>query len=378
MDETSGEPAPAPVRVILFGLGALGSLIVGCLNQGYPLIRVVGAVDHAPDKAGRRLADLYPDFAEAGNIVVQPSLADCLRTGGADADLVYHLTESAPARIEGQLHEALAAGLDVISASEAMFHPSLRYGSFAARLDAAAKAKGATITGVGINPGFSFDSVPLLLARATSGVKRVNITRAIDVTGTGPGDIDHVGYGLRPDEFERRIAAGRIEGHMGMPESIAAVAERLGLAIDRVEEGWSTATAEFPVDSGTPSLGMIEPGRVIGITQTGAGLRGAEAIVTMRLAMYYRPERFGIEAADTIDIEGAHHVRASIRPAALSLFGAANTIVNATHDVVAAPPGLLNILDASVAGIRRGGFRYEVDQAAPPRPGIVRLRTRSA
>ena len=370
-------PDASPVRVILFGLGALGSLVVACLAQGYPLIRVVGAVDHAPDKAGRRLADLYPDFAGAGDVVVQRSLADCLRSCGAEAELVYHLTESAPARIEGQLLEALAAGLDVVSASEAMFHPALRYGAVAARLDAAAQAGGATITGVGINPGYSFDSVPLLLARATSGVKRVSVTRSIDVTGTGPGDIDHVGYGLWPDEFTRRIAAGRIEGHMGMPESIAAVAERLGLDIDRVEEGWSTATAGFPVDSGTPSLGMIEPGRVIGITQTGAGLRGTETIVTMRLVMYYQPERFGIEVADTVDIEGAHHIRASLRPAALSLFGAANTIVNVTHDVVQARPGLLNILDASIAGVRRGGFRYEVDPAVPTRPGLVGLRKRT-
>ena len=107
---------------------------------------------------------------------------------------------------------------------------------------------------------FSFDSVPLLLARATSGVRRVTITRAIDVTGTGPGDIDHVGYALWPDEFEQKIAAGRIEGHMGMPESIAAVAERLNIVIDRVEESWSTAVADFPVDSGTESLGTIETG----------------------------------------------------------------------------------------------------------------------
>jgi 4-hydroxy-tetrahydrodipicolinate reductase len=164
---------------------------------------------------------------------------------------------------------------------------------------------------------------------------------------------------------------------MGMPESIAVVAERLGMAIDGVEESWSTSTADVPIDSGTPSLGMIEPGRVIGITQVGRGLRGEDALVTMRLIMVYQPERFGIEVADTIDIEGAHHIRASLRPAAVSLFGAANTIVNATHDVVGAAPGLLNILDASIAGARRGGFRYEIDPDRPPRPGAVSLRRRA-
>ncbi|WP_266339032.1 hypothetical protein [Kaistia nematophila] len=368
--KSSGEP----IGVILFGLGCLGSLVVECLSQGYPGIRVVGAVDHDPAKAGQRLDALYPGFVGAGDVIVRPTLAECLADGGDAADLLYHLTESAPAKIEAQLLDALAAGLDVLSASEAMFHPALRHGAFAARLDQAAKAKGVTITGTGINPGYSFDALPLVLARATSGVRRVTITRAIDVTGTGPGDIDHVGYALWPAEFDEKIASGRIVGHMGMPESIALVCERLGLTIDRVEESWETEVADFPVDSGTPSLGLIEPGRVIGITQTGRGLRGADAIVTMRLVMYYDPERFGIPAADTIDIEGAHHIRASLTPAALSLFGAANTIVNATEDVVTAPPGLFNFLDASMAGARRGGFRYEREAGGAERTDVVRLR----
>lgn len=370
MPESSSRPIP----VVLFGLGALGSLVIRCLAQGYPLIRVVGAVDNDPAKAGRRLADLYPDFADAGDIVVSATLPECLARCPVPPELLYHLTESAPERIEGQLTEALEAGLDVLSASEAMFHPALRHRDFASRLDALARAKGVTISGTGINPGFSFDSVPLMLARATSGIRRVTITRAIDVTGTGPGDIDHVGYALWPKEFEEKIASGRIVGHMGMPESIAAIAERLGLEIDRVEERWDTAMADFPVDSGTPSLGMIEPGRVIGITQTGLGLRGSETVISMSLIMYYDPERFGIAVADTIDIEGAHHIRASLKPAALSLFGAANVIVNATADVRAAPPGLYDMLDAPLAGARRGGFRYELDPEANLRPGAVPLK----
>ena len=364
----------SPVGVILFGVGAIGALVLRCLATGYPRIRVVGAVDHDPAKAGRRLRDVVPETAAGDDVVVRTTLGETLADRPGEARLLYHLTESDPARIEHQLVAALSRGLDVISASEAMFHPGLRHPGFAARIDAAAKAADVSVSGVGINPGFSFDSVPLALARATSGVKRVAITRAVDVTGTGPGDIDHVGYALRPDEFEAKIASGRIVGHMGMPESIAMLAEHLGIAIDRVEEDWQTETAAFPVDSGTPSLGMIEPGRVIGITQTGTGRRGTEAVVTMRLVMYYQPERFGIDVADTIDIEGAHHLRASIRPAALSLFGAANTVVNATHDVLDAPAGLFSILDASIGGARRGGFRYEVDPARTARPGAVALR----
>jgi 4-hydroxy-tetrahydrodipicolinate reductase len=361
-------------RVILFGVGALGALLLDCLATGYPLIEVVGAVDNDPAKAGRRLGDVHPGTPPAARgIVIAPTLAACLGGLDAPAHLLFHMTESVLAHVEGQMTEALDAGLNVLSASEAMFHPALRYPDVAERLDAAARRSGVSISGTGINPGFSFDSLPLLLARVTSGVRAIRISRTIDVTGTGPGDIDHVGYGLWPDEFQRKIAEGRVVGHMGGPESIACLAERLGLDIDRVAESWSTSTASFPVDSGTAALGMIEPGRVIGITQEMSGMRGETQVISLRLVMYYRPELHGLRVADDIDIEGAHHVRASLVPAALSLFGAANMIVNATHDVIGAAPGLVNMLDMTIAGTRRGGFRYVVDPASRPRPGEVRL-----
>jgi hypothetical protein len=368
------DPSTKELNVILLGIGSLGSLIIDCLKTGYPLIHVVGAIDNAPDLTGKKLAELYPDYREAGDIVVTRDLTTCLAGLFARPDILIHMTESVLEHIEGQMMQALDAGINVLSASEAMFHPALRHGGVAARLDAAARRNGVSISGTGINPGFSFDSLPLMLARATSGVTKINVTRIIDVTGTGPGDIDHVGYALKPDEFRAKIASGRIHGHIGMPESIAAIAERLNMTIDRIEETWETETADFPVDSGTPALGMIEPGRVIGIIQKGAGYEGETLRITMRLVMYYQPERFGLEAADTVELVGAHHVRASLRPAALSLFGAANVIVNALHDVVNAPPGLVNTLDFSIGGARRGGFRYKADFSGPQRAGLVRLK----
>ena len=276
----------ARARVVLFGVGALGALMLDCLKTGYPLIEIVGAVDNDPAKIGRRLGDLCPG-APGGNVVVAPTLADCLARLTAPAHLLYHVTESVLAHVEGQMIAALDAGLNVLSASEAMFHPALRYPDVAARLDAAARRKAVSISGTGINPGFSFDSLPLVLARVTSGVTRINIARTIDVTGTGPGDIDHVGYGLWPAEFDEKIRSGRIVGHMGGPESIACLAERLNMDVDHVVQRWQTSIAKIPVDSGTPSLGMIEPGRVIGITQEIAGLQGDATRISLRLIMYY-------------------------------------------------------------------------------------------
>lgn len=363
-----------PLTVILYGTGALGGLAVEALNAGRPTIKIVGAVDVDPDKIGRSLGELFPAGHAWANVKVAGSLAECLAGLSQKPDVAYHMTESVPHDIEGQLSELLEAGLNVISAAESMFHPGLRFADFTARLDALAKSNGVSITGTGINPGFSFDSLPLMLARATNGVRRIDISRVIDVTGTGPGDIDHVGYGLLPDDFDAKIASGRIVGHMGLPESIALLAERLGMQIDTVTERWETETAAFPVDSGDSTLGILEPGRVVGITQFAEALKGDDVVMSMRLVMYYQPEQFGLEVADRIEIAGAHQINMSLVPAARSLFGAANIVVNATHDVAAARPGFISALDYTIGGAHRGGFAYVIDTARDLRPGHVPLK----
>ena len=74
---------------------------------------------------------------------------------------------------------------------------------------------------------------------------------------------------------------------------------------------------------------------------------------------------------DDIVIEGTHRVHASLTPAAVSIQGAGLMIMNAVHDVIAAPPGLRSVLDFSMGGRRRGGFRLVLDPARPPAPGTT-------
>jgi 2,4-diaminopentanoate dehydrogenase len=358
------------LRVVLWGLGALGTQVTKAFAAGVGDARIVGIVDHAPKLAGKRASDVDESAKALGlDLTIAPTLEACLAGLGEPADVVYHMTESVLSAIEGQLVSAMDRGLDVISASEAMFYPNLRDPGFSARIDAAAKRNGVAIVGCGINPGFVFDALPLVLARVTTGVTSIRIKRCIDVYGTGAHDIDHVGYGLTPEDFRAKIATGRIVGHMGMPDSIALVAERLGLTIDRIEESWDIETAEHPVDSGTDALGILPPGRVIGITQHGSGFDGANERVRMDLAMYYRPEKFGLTESDDIVIEGSHRVHCALTPAAVSIQGAGLHIANTTHDVVRAPPGLANVMDFAMGGRPRGLFRYVTDPQRPPQPG---------
>lgn len=362
--------------VILFGVGAMGGRLLRVLEADYPGIEVVAAVDTDAAKVGRTLADVTGQ-KRFGNVTIAADLASALAALPAKPDVLVHATESKPHLIKQQLLDILNAGLNVVSAAESMFYPGLRYADFTAELDAAARANGVSITGTGINPGFSYDVLPLVLARGTSAVETLTIHRCIDVTGTGPGDIEHVGYGLTPEEFNIRIADGRIQGHMGAPESLATIADHLNLEIDEITEAWDLETADFEVDSGDPTLGILPPGRVIGITQHARALSKGREVMRTSLAMYYQPERFNLIEEDRIDITGAMQVSMSIKPAMQSLFGAANIMANTIVPLADAAPGLLSPLDLPTAGTLRAGSRYVVDPARTAKPGYLPL-TRKA
>ncbi len=356
-------------RIVLWGLGALGGRVVKAFGAGVEDLEIVGAVDHDPRLTGKTLAAAFPE-ANASAVPIHADLGACLAALDRPADVVFHMTESDVPTIQPQLQEAMTAGLNVISASEGMFHPGLRHAEIAGALNACAIENGVSVVGCGINPGFIFDALVLALGRVTTAVTKVETSRVIDVTGTGLHDIDHVGFGLPTDEFDAKIASGRIVGHMAMPESIAAVGERFGLAVERIEETWESHVSAEPVASGS-DLGVIEPGRVTGISQHGYGYIGDDVAVSMRLQMFYRPQQFGFEEVDDIVITGSHRVHATLTPAAVSIQGAGLMIMNAAHDTIAAAPGLRNVLDYSMGGRRRGGFELIVDPARPPTPGTT-------
>jgi 4-hydroxy-tetrahydrodipicolinate reductase len=349
--------------VILWGLGALGSRALQALTEGVQDVTVVGAVDNATALAGRAIGDAFP-AARGLNLTIVPDLDRCLADLAQPADVVFHMTESVLPTIQSQLEHALSSRLNVISAAESMFHPSLRHPEIARQLDAVARINGVSITGCGINPGFVADSLVLAGARVSTSIRTVSVHRVIDVTGTGPHDIDHVGFGLWPQEFDEKIASGRVVGHMGMPESIAAVAEHVGLPVDRITQRWETATADFTVES---TVGLLEPGRVIGISQFGTGFVGEREAIQMRLTMFYDPPRHGLAEVDEVVIEGSHRVHLITQPAAVSIQGAGLMIINAARDIVEAEPGLHSILSFSMGGAFRGGFRLVAD---PQRPGV--------
>lgn len=332
---------------VIWGFGQLGAALATAI-KATGSFHLAAVIDTDPEAEARAAA------IGAARTRFHPTLADY---DGAGPVTVFHATTSSPTVVMDQVMAALSRGHSVVSAAEWLFHPWLRFGREAVVLDTAARRHGAHVLGVGINPGFCFEALPLLLLRTVHGVRSIEVRRVSDVGGIGPSDFAHLGFGLDAASFAARVADGSIDGHMGFPESIAALAERVPFPIDRITDRLEPTLAVSPLDL---PYRTIQPGQVVGITQTATGFLSGDPLIRFKLDMFLDPAGYGHVPREEVVIEASRSVRLSLQPAAPPAAGAAATMVHAAAALQGHPPGLVSLLDLPLGG-GRGEFRLRAE-----------------
>lgn len=305
----------SPVRIVHYGLGSIGLGIAEILvERGY---EIVGAVDIAPAKAGRPLADLLP--SAPGELMVERSSASILH---ANADVAIHATQSRLTQILDQVTALIEARLNVISTCEELAFPWYHSPHVASTLDEMAKARGVTVAGLGVNPGFLMDALPVILTAPCREIRNITVHRVVDVGARRFPLQRKVGVGLTREEFERGVAAGRI-AHVGLPQSVAMIAQVLGWNLEGIEE--------------TIQPVIAADGTVRGLHQVCRGVRSAAQVITLDLTI-----AAGVDhPRDAIIIDGIPSVQMEISGGIHGDQGTCAIVANAIPAVLAAPPGLL-------------------------------------
>jgi 4-hydroxy-tetrahydrodipicolinate reductase len=239
------------------------------------------------------------------------------------------------------------AGINLVSPCEELAYPFTRDPETAAQIDEAARQGGATILGTGVNPGFIFD---MLLATASGvcwDISAIRGRRVVDTIEFGQNIHLRLGIGYTEEDFERGHADGTIAGHVGFPESIQIVCERLGLKLDRpVEEKFEPFIAKTPAPT---TYGQVDAGRIEGFVQRATGRIGGEERMRFELLLHLRPREAGYEPADTIEIDGRQPVRLTLNPGMDAVLATSAELVNSIPGVLRAKPGLKTIKDLPVA-----------------------------
>jgi 4-hydroxy-tetrahydrodipicolinate reductase len=323
---------PRPIRIVHYGLGAIGSAIAR-LTTAQRGLQVVGGIDRDPAKAGRDLGDLI-GLDHRLDLPVASDATELLRQ--TNPDVVIHATTSLFHQVYPQILDCVAARANVISTCEELVYPYAKEPDASAKLHRLALQSGVTVLGAGVNPGFVMDLLPLLLTAPCVDIKRISVTRLIDATERRATIHQRIGAGLTLDQFRDHVARGQVR-HVGLPESINMLADGLGWRLYRVTETIDPIIADEWVR--TPH-GTIAPGQVAGIRQSARGWMHGRDVLTL----IWEQAVGARTTEDSIRIEGTPAVDLIIQGGLHGEQAAAALILHAIPRVLAAPQGLTTVL----------------------------------
>ena len=340
-----------PLRVVQWATGNVGRRSVRAIASN-PRLALVGCHAFGPEKVGRdvgELAGIGPLGVHATDDVAALLAlgADCVSYNPLwpDVDLLCRILES---------------GTNIVTT--AAFITGRGLGESArARVEAAARAGGASIFGSGMNPGFA-NLLALVSAGICDRIDRIQVTEAVDATGYASAETqESVGFGLPIDTADLHERVER--GSLVFGDGIELMADALGIVLDEV-----VCDSDFAVATRDMDLGFmrIDEGCVAGVEASWHGKRDGRSVLEARVRwkmgehMQTRSgEEWRFEHGYFVVVEGQPEIRTrlQIRPPRgfqarsaedfmqLGMIITALPAINAIPAVCAAAPGIVTYRD---------------------------------
>jgi len=326
------------VRVALYGVGVVGSLIAKALLEKEG-VEIVCAVDVAKDKTGKDLGEVLALGRKLG-ITVSDDLNAAL--SDSKADIAVHATSSYLKQTFPQLASLAKHGINVVSTCEELSCPFATEPKLAKSLDSLAKKHNVTVLGTGINPGFLMDTLVITLTAPCQKIEKIQAVRVMNAGTRRVPFQKKIGAGLAVEEFKHKMDSREITGHVGLEQSIAMIADVLAWKLDRiVVDSVEPVVAKKAVESRDIKVGA---GKVAGLRQKARGFRHNEEVIILDFSAYIGAE----EEYDAITITGTPNVHQKIQPCVHGDIGTIAMIVNAIPKVINAPAGLVTMKDLPV------------------------------
>lgn len=330
--KTLTPPVRRPLRVIQYGLGAIGTATARLIVEKSSA-QLVGAIDVDPAKVGRDLGEVIGLDKHFGVLVSNKPADVFLRPR---ADVVIHTTGSRVPDVFPQLMQIVDAGLHCVTSAEEMAFPFLKHGALVEKLDAAARQRDVTVLGTGVNPGFVMDALPVVLTAASQRVDEVRITRVVDVSTRRPQLQKKVGVGLTVAECQEMMKQGKF-GHIGLSESTALIAHAMGWRHAAVQEETKLLLEEI---TDKKAKVKVEP-RVKGMAQIATAKMLDRVRVTLNLEMSVGAQN----PRDEIEILGVPPIRVLIPNGIAGDTATPAILVNTAPYLLEAARGVITVLD---------------------------------
>jgi 2,4-diaminopentanoate dehydrogenase len=324
------------IRAIQYGIGPIGASIVKLLREK-ETIEIVGAIDKDPAKVGRDLGEVVGAADAPWGVKVSGDAKGVLEQS---ADVVLHTTSSSLPKVMDQLLACLDVGSCVVSTCEELSYPYRTHPELAAKLDNAAKDSGVALVGAGINPGFVMDKLVVTLAAISQRIEHASAIRIVDASKRRLPLQKKIGAGMSVEEFRVKVREGTIK-HVGLPESVAMVADSLGLRVDEISE---TIEPKVATDRVQTEFLIVEPGQAAGVHQIARGFAEGKELIYMELQMYVGAN----DPADKVELQGHPNISLVIPGGAHGDIATASVAVNSIPVILEAPSGLRTSRDLPI------------------------------
>ena len=329
MSQPTDAGAAEAIEIVIFGVGTVAtSALALCAQRRW--LRVVGAI-RGPEQRSHPAA-ARPHGWESLPLSPDPdAMLDDLRP-----DVALIATRSPLSDVMPDIERCAGRGVHVICTSEELAWPDVEQPGGAARLDTVARENGVAVVATGINPGFIFDALPVTLAGAAWDVGTIKVTRVLDASVFGRRVHRSLGIGYAPEDFHGAVASREIRGHIGFAESAHAIADAMGVEIDRFEEHLDPVLADRVYELAEYT---IEPGQSAGVTQRATAWADGDKWLEFDLSLHVEPAGLGWATLDRVRISGENPLDVTIKPGTQAVLTTAARLVNTIPAALDAPPG---------------------------------------
>jgi hypothetical protein len=251
----------------------------------------------------------------------------------------------------------LESGKNVVStAVSAHTYPLVLPPNVIERLQAACEKGCVSFHSTGINPGFSFDVLPITMSAICQRIDRIKVTELVDMSGYTSASIVHgfIGMGVA-EEVEAPMDRRGNVGGTAFHASMQLLADALHLELDEVRVEREKAATEKAFDL---PWGRVEAGTVAARRTRYLGMAGGHARIiyeiVWRVSNHVAPEWPAGDARYDLTIEGQPTLCSSFEIKSeegrhISLVTAMHA-VNSIPYVCEAPTGVKTFLDLPLMG----------------------------
>ena len=339
------------IKVVIWGFGAMGSGMARMIltKKG---IDIVGVCDRNASREGRNMYEyLGVEQGDRLEIIITKAPEEVITEKCCDVLLLT--TDSFVKKGFDRIKFCLEKKINVVSIAEELSYPKAQSPELSLQLDKIAKENGVSLLGTGINPGFVLDYLILALTGTCENVESIFAKRVNDLSPFGRAVMTEQGVGISPEEFKKRKAENSLAGHVGFPESIAMIADGMGVKLDKVEQ------SQEPIMSSThreTDYVTVEAGNLAGVRQRAFGYEGDKLFIEMDHPQQVKPQIENINTGDYIQIKGTPDINLQITPEIPGGIGTIAMAVNMIPHVINSEPGLKTMLDLPVPRAIMGDF----------------------